>query len=47
MKSAFINICMPDWQQQEILRTGINEYFSSWEEVLSDAEAFETAEEAI
>jgi hypothetical protein len=46
MKSAFINICMPDWQQ-EFLKTGINEYSSSWEEILSKAEALETAEIAI
>jgi hypothetical protein len=46
MKSAFINLCMPDWQQ-EFLKTGINEYSSSWEEILSKAEALETAEIAI
>jgi hypothetical protein len=46
MKSAFINLCMSDWQQ-EFLKTGINEYSSTWEEILSKAEALETAEIAI
>jgi hypothetical protein len=46
MKSAFINICAPDWQQ-EFLKTGINEYSSSWDQILSKAEALETAEIAV
>ena len=46
LKSAFINICLPDWQQ-EFLKTGINEYSSTWEEIISKAEALETAEQAI
>jgi hypothetical protein len=46
MKSAFINILAPDWQQ-EFLKTGINEYSSTWEQMLSKAEALEQAEGAI
>ena len=46
MKSAFINICLPDWQQ-EFLKTGINEYSSTWEDILTKAEALETAEAAV
>ena len=46
MKSAFINLCSPDWQQ-EFLKTGINEYSSTWPEILSKAEALEQAEVAI
>jgi hypothetical protein len=32
LKSAFINLCLPDWQQ-EFLKTGINEYSSTWVEI--------------
>ena len=46
MKSAFINLCLPDWQQQ-FLKTGINEYSSTWPKILSKAEALEQAEVAI
>jgi hypothetical protein len=46
MKSAFINLCLPDWQQ-EFLKTGINEHSSSWDEMLSKAEAMEQAQNAI
>jgi hypothetical protein len=46
LKSAFINICLPDWQQ-EFLKTDINEYSSTWEEIISKAEALETAELAV
>jgi hypothetical protein len=46
MKSAFINLCLPDWQQ-EFLKTGINECSSSWDEILSKAEAMEQAQNAI
>ncbi len=45
-KSAFINLCSPDWQQ-EFLKTGINEYSSTWVEILAKAEALEQAEVAI
>jgi hypothetical protein len=43
LKSAFINICAPEWQQ-EFLKTGINECSSTWEEILTKAEALENAE---
>ncbi len=46
LKSAFINLCSPDWQQ-EFLKTGINEYSSTWVEILAKAEALEQAEVAI
>jgi hypothetical protein len=47
MKSAIINLCMPDWQQ-EFLKTEINEHSSSsWNKILSKAEALEQAELAI
>jgi hypothetical protein len=46
MKSAFINLCLPDWQQ-EFLKTGINEYSLAWPEILAKAEALEQAEVAI
>jgi hypothetical protein len=46
MKSAFINLCAPDWQQ-EFLKTGINEYPSTWVEILAKAKALEQAEVAI
>ena len=46
LKSAFINLCMPEWQQ-EFLKTGINEYSSTWEELIAKAEALEQAEGAI
>jgi hypothetical protein len=46
LKSAFINLCLPEWQQ-EFLKTDINEYGSTWEEILSKAEALETAENAV
>jgi hypothetical protein len=45
LKSAFINLCSPDWQQ-EFLKQGINEYSSTWEEILTKAEALENAEVA-
>ena len=45
LKSAFINICLPEWQQ-EFLKTGINEYSSTWDEILTKAEAMENAETA-
>ena len=43
LKSAFIDICMPDWQQ-EFVKTGIDERSSAWEEILTKAEAMESAE---
>jgi hypothetical protein len=43
MKPAFSNLCLPDWQQ-EFLKTGINEHSSSWDEMLSKAEAMEQAQ---
>jgi hypothetical protein len=46
LKSAFINICLPNWQQ-EFLKMDINEYSSTWEEIISKAEALETAEIAL
>jgi hypothetical protein len=46
MKSAFISLCAPEWQQ-EFLKTGINEYSSTWSLMLSKAEALETAEIAL
>jgi hypothetical protein len=46
MKSAFIDLCLPDWQQ-EFLKTGTNECSSSWDETLSKAEAMEQAQNAI
>jgi predicted dithiol-disulfide oxidoreductase (DUF899 family) len=46
LKSAFINLCLPDWQQ-EFLKTGINEYSSTWVEILAKAKALEQAEVAI
>jgi hypothetical protein len=46
LKSAFINICAPEWQQ-EFLETGINECSSTWEEILTKAEALENAEAAV
>jgi hypothetical protein len=46
LKSAFINILTPDWQQ-EFLKNGINEYSTNWEDILSKAEALETAEATI
>jgi hypothetical protein len=45
MKLAFINLCSPNWQQ-EFLKTGINEYSSTWVEILAK-EALEQAEVAI
>jgi hypothetical protein len=46
MKSAFISLCAPEWQQ-DFLKTGINEYSSTWVEILAKAEALEQAEVAI
>jgi hypothetical protein len=46
MKSAFINLCAPEWQQ-ELLKTGINKYSSTWVEILAKAKALEQAEVAI
>jgi hypothetical protein len=46
LKSAFINACLPEWQQ-EFLKTGVNECGSTWEEMLTKAEALETAGEAV
>jgi hypothetical protein len=46
LKSAFISLCLPDWQQ-EFLKTDINEYSSSWPVILAKAEALEQAEAAI
>ena len=46
MKSAFINLCLPDWHQ-EFLKTGLNKYSSSWPEILSKAEALEQVEVAM
>ncbi len=37
-------ICVPDWQQ-EFLKTGINEYSSTWDQILSKAEALEMVAE--
>jgi hypothetical protein len=41
-KSAFINLCAPDWQQ-EFLKTDINEYSSTWVEILAKAENLGTS----
>jgi hypothetical protein len=46
LKSAFISICAPEWQQ-EFLKTGINECSSTWEEILTKAEALENAKVAV
>jgi hypothetical protein len=46
LKSAFINACLPEWQQ-EFLKVDINEHASTWEEIISKAEALETAELAL
>jgi hypothetical protein len=46
MKSAFVNLCLPDWQQ-EFLKTGLNECSSTWDDILSKAEAMEQAQNAI
>jgi hypothetical protein len=46
MKSAFISLCASNWQQ-EFLKTGINEYSSTWDQILSKAKALEMAEIAI
>ena len=46
LKSAFISLCLPDWQQ-EFFKTDINEYSSSWPVILAKAEALEQAEAAI
>jgi hypothetical protein len=46
MKSAFINLCLPNWQQ-DFLKTGINKYSSTWPEMLSKAKALERAEVAM
>jgi hypothetical protein len=46
LKSAFINMCLPKWQQ-EFLKVDINEHASTWEEIISKAEALETAELAL
>jgi hypothetical protein len=46
MKAAFINLCLPDWQQ-DFLKTGINEYSSTWVEILAKAKALEQAKVAI
>jgi hypothetical protein len=43
MKPAFVNLCLPDWQQ-EFLKTGINEYSLTWLEILFKAEALKQAE---
>jgi hypothetical protein len=41
-----VNICAQEWQQ-EFLKTGINECSSTWEEILTKAEALENAEVAV
>jgi hypothetical protein len=46
LKSAFINTCLPEWQQ-EFLKADVNEHASTWEETISKAEALETAELAL
>jgi hypothetical protein len=46
LKSAFINVCLPEWQQ-EFLKADINEHASTWEETISKAEALETADLAL
>jgi hypothetical protein len=46
LKSAFINMSLPEWQQ-EFLMVDINEHASTWEETISKAEALETAELAL
>jgi hypothetical protein len=46
MKSAFISLCAPKWQQ-EFLKTGINKYSSTWSLILFKAEALEMAEIAL
>ena len=46
LKSAFINICLPAWQQ-EFLKMNINEHSATWEDLISKAEALETAGIAI
>jgi hypothetical protein len=40
MKLAFINLCLPDWQQ-EFLKTSINEYLTTLPKILAKAEALE------
>jgi hypothetical protein len=45
-KSAFINACLPEWQQ-EFLKVDINEHASTLEEIIFKAEALETAELAL
>jgi hypothetical protein len=39
---AFINLCLPNWQQ-EFLKIRINEYLSAWPEILAKAEDLEQA----
>jgi hypothetical protein len=46
LKSAFISLCSPDWQQ-EFLKTDINKYSLSWPVILAKVEALEQAEAAI
>jgi hypothetical protein len=46
LKSAFINRCLPEWRQ-EFLKADVNEHASTWEEIISKAEALETAELAL
>jgi hypothetical protein len=46
MKSAFVSLCAPEWQQ-EFLKTGINGYSLTWSQILSKAEALKTAEIAL
>ncbi len=41
LKSAFIDLCLPEWQQ-ELLKNDINEFGSAWDELLSQAEAQDT-----
>jgi hypothetical protein len=46
MESTFVNLCLWDWQQ-EFLKTGINGCSSTWDDILSKAEAMEQAQNAI
>jgi hypothetical protein len=46
LKAAFINIFAPNWQQ-DFLKTGINKYSLTWEQILSKTKALEQAEVAL
>jgi hypothetical protein len=46
LKSAFINVCAPEWQQ-EFLKTGIDACSLTWDKILTKAKALENAEVAV